>query len=228
MNTSVENTGSDDIRNPITNRPFGRIRWLSVYAGLIAALAILAVMSVVGIATGAASYNPNGAAATVGIGAGLWGVVSAIVAFLTGGWLAARMSAVRRNGSGLLNGALVWVGALALILFILSSGLGTHTPANKPAVNSGTNITSGVPADPAIDSANPPTNAPTDGGQIAAQNNTNAAPVDNSLWNTLAWAVLGFIAASLGGWLGARSRPYDARTQDASVGFETNSRPGHD
>jgi hypothetical protein len=219
VNTPFEPT---DIRNPISPRAFGRVRWLPIFAGLIAALVILVVLSIVGTMIGATTYNPDGAAATVGLGAGAWGVLSALIAFAVGGWLAARISAVTHPSNGILSGALVWIGALALILFVLVSGMGAINPTSNTTKEIDTSPISGVPADiAAINEAAPPTTAPG-----VAQTTLPAEPLDHTLWSTLAWAALGFLAASFGGWVGSRSR--QATTNWATVGFETHSAPGHD
>src|SRR3954447_15379623 len=95
--------------------PTDRVRWGSIIAGLFAALSTLAVLTVLGIAVAGSAYDPGDSARAFGIGAGIWSAVSALIAFFIGGWLASRSAAVRSEGSGVLNGAMVWVVAIPLI-----------------------------------------------------------------------------------------------------------------
>src|SRR5437870_50739 len=120
MNTPVNRY---DIDTTIVNRPVDRVRWASIFAGLFAAMSALVVLTVLGLAIGLSSYNAGEPASAFGIGAGIWGAISALIAFLIGGWLAARTAALPGRGNGVLNGAMVWLVAVPLMLFLLGSGL---------------------------------------------------------------------------------------------------------
>jgi hypothetical protein len=101
-----------------------RVRWASILAGLFTVLASLATFTVLGIAVGLSTFDAN-AADRFGIGAGVYGAVSAIIAFLLGGFIAARTGAVVGSGNGLLNGAMVWIVTVVLIVNFLGTGIGT-------------------------------------------------------------------------------------------------------
>ena len=58
-----------------------RVRWGPVVAGLFVALATLAVLATLGVAVGFSAADRNDSASTFGIGAGIWGAASALVAF---------------------------------------------------------------------------------------------------------------------------------------------------
>jgi hypothetical protein len=105
--------------------PTDRVRWGPIVAGLFAALSTLAVLSVLGLAIGASAFDPGDRASSFGIGAGIWGAISALLAFGVGGWTAARTAAVGGRANGLLNGTMVWVVAIPLLLYLLSSGIGS-------------------------------------------------------------------------------------------------------
>lgn len=107
--------------------PVDRVRWGPVIAGLFAALATLAALTILGLAIGAAAFDPGATASSFGLGAGIWGAVSVLLAFFVGGWLAARTAAVAGRGNGLLNGAMVWFVAIPLLLYSLGSGVGAIT-----------------------------------------------------------------------------------------------------
>ncbi len=236
------NTPSDvDINTTAVVTPVDRVRWGPIFAGLFAALSTLAVLAVLGLAVGLSSYDASEPARNFGIGAGVWGAISALIAFFIGGWLASYTAAVRGRW-GMLNGAMVWVVAIPLLLYLIAGGVGT-------LLNTASNVASGAAANPAI--ANPanlpggqagaqnpaagdqgqvnPQNAnPATGGQDAGatgnQGTTgNTAPGQNvtpqqaedaarsagaGAWGVLLSLVLGFLASSFGGWLGARRTTY--------------------
>lgn len=112
-----------DISETITTSS-DMIHWGPVLAGLFAALATLATLTVLGLAIGASSYSAGDSARSFGIGAGIWGGISALIAFLVGGWLASRSAAQRGESNGILQGAMVWFVAIPLMLYALGSGIG--------------------------------------------------------------------------------------------------------
>jgi hypothetical protein len=107
-----------------TVTPTDRVRWGPILAGLFAALSTLVVLSVLGAAVAGTAYDPGDRARTYGIGAGVWGTVSMLVAFMVGGMVAARTAAVRGNGNGVLNGAMVWAVAIPLVIYLISAAIG--------------------------------------------------------------------------------------------------------
>jgi hypothetical protein len=104
--------------------PVDRVRWAAILAGLFTVLATLATFAVLGVAVGLSTFEAN-AAGNFGIGAGIYGAISAIIAFLLGGFIAARTGAVAGSGNGLLNGAMVWIVTVVLIVNFLGTGIGT-------------------------------------------------------------------------------------------------------
>jgi ABC-type multidrug transport system fused ATPase/permease subunit len=104
--------------------PVDRVRWSSVLAGLFTTLATLIVLAVLGIAIGLSTFDAQNLE-NFGIGAGIYGAISAIIAFLFGGFISARTAAVAGSGNGILNGAMVWLVTIPLIVNLLGSGIGT-------------------------------------------------------------------------------------------------------
>ncbi|MGN6625952.1 MAG: hypothetical protein ACTHLN_04975, partial [Tepidisphaeraceae bacterium] len=70
-----------------------RVRWGPVIAGLFVALATLVVLATLGVAVGFSSADQNSSASSFGIGAGIWGAATALIAFFVGGMVAARSAA---------------------------------------------------------------------------------------------------------------------------------------
>jgi hypothetical protein len=185
-----------------------RVRWGAVFAGLLSALSTLALLSLLGLAIGASTYNPGDDAGNFGLGAGLWGGLSALLAFLVGGWVAARTAGVRGERNGMLNGAMVWALAIPLLLYLLSSGIGS-------AVRTASTVASGgvqAAAQATDNNANAPdAQANSDAIQdradaLATPENADAIAdaTQRAALGTLGSLLLGLGAASLGGYFGSR------------------------
>jgi len=112
-----------DTPEPI--RPMDRVRWGAILAGLVTTLSTLVVLSVLGLAIGLTTFETGDRLGNFGMGAGIWGAISTIVAFVLGGWVAARSAAVRGRSNALLNGAMVWAVAIPLVMYLLGSGVGS-------------------------------------------------------------------------------------------------------
>lgn len=195
--------------------PTDRIRWGSVIGGLFAALTTLVVLTVLGIAVGLTAYDPGDRASGFGLGAGIWAAVSALIAFGIGGCLAARTAAVPGARNGLLNGSMVWVVAIPLLLFALGGGLAslfgtaTRTASQAADINvQGSGGAGGTNAQNIVDRAQDAAadlKSQVDPSQVQAA--TNSAR--NAAWGTLLSLLLGFGAAAVGGYFGARKSDHD-------------------
>lgn len=112
-----------DVDTAVIN-PTDHVRWAAVLAGLFTVFAALIVLTVLGIAIGLSTYdadNPN----AFGIGAGLYGAISALIAFALGGFIAGRTAALQGKDKGVLNGAMVWIVAIPLMVYMLGGSLGS-------------------------------------------------------------------------------------------------------
>ena len=173
-----------------------RVRWGPILAGLCTALTSLLLLSLLGLAFGLTVVNAGTAAAQgaapddAGRNTAIWGAVSALLSFFLGGYVAGKAAAVFDRGWGALNGALVFLVAVPVTLWLASMGLGA-------IMGTLGNFASSLNADPGT-------------AQQAAQ---NVNPVDvaraaervrNGAWGTLLGAVLGLGASALGGMLGTR------------------------
>ena len=177
---------------PVRNR----VQWGPIIAGVLTSIATLLILSVLGLAIGASVFEPRDAGESIGTGAAIWGALSAIVAFFLGGWVAAKTAAVGGPGSGMINGLMVGATILALLLWLVGSGIASIVGAI------GSNI---------VDIAN----LAQDQGQTAQQAQQQAQTADpqqafenvrDSAWGTLAGLLLPLIAAAVGGWLGHNKR----------------------
>ncbi len=116
-------TRGDVVQETNLVNPRDRVRWGPIVAGLLTALGIFILASVLLVALGLQGVrvgdpNADDAAATGGIITAVIG----LLAFFIGGLIAGRSAAVGGRVWGALNGFLVW--ALGLLLLILFAGLG--------------------------------------------------------------------------------------------------------
>ncbi|MDX2137546.1 MAG: hypothetical protein SF123_05580 [Chloroflexota bacterium] len=142
---NVSVTRSEDGVSAGIAAPLDRVRWAAVLAGLFTVLATLAALTVLGIAIGLSTFDAN-ASENFGIGAGIYGGISAIIAFLFGGFIAARTGAVAGSGNGLLNGAMVWIVTVVLIVNFLGTGIGTLLGTAGSVATTAANVASDAAA----------------------------------------------------------------------------------
>jgi hypothetical protein len=103
-------------------------RWRSVAAGALVALALLLVFGGVGLSLELTQLGPRpsaGGAFPHGVGRSIggWAACSLMLAFILGGYLAARESAVRDPRHGVLCGALVFLLPSPLLLSVFAGAL---------------------------------------------------------------------------------------------------------
>jgi hypothetical protein len=101
-----------------------RVQWGPILAGVITALVSFLLLTILGFALGASVLDPANTAGEIGAWAGVWGAISAVVAFVVGGWIAARTAAVDGTFAGLINGLMVGATGLLFIIWLTASGLG--------------------------------------------------------------------------------------------------------
>lgn len=128
-----------------------RLRWGPIVAGLFVALAVLAVLATLGAAIGFSSVDYGDEPRNFGIGAGIWGAISALIAFFVGGLVAARTAATPvtsidrdgsiRNDNGLLQGAMVWAVAVPLSMYLAASTAGSMIRGAGSALSTGVQAT---------------------------------------------------------------------------------------
>jgi len=188
--------------------PADRVRWGPILAGTFAAMTALAVLSALGAAIGFSSYDPGDNASRFAIGAGIWGIISMILAFGFGGWLAARSAAVHGQNGGLLNGFMVAAFGIPCLFLMIGSATALMTHA---AVSSNRDQPMRDRYDGVARQASDVT-SPTDrNGSGANANDTNARSSEDTrdtgkraAWSTLIGLVLAIAAASFAGIAGSR------------------------
>ncbi|MFW2853169.1 hypothetical protein ACM61V_14790 [Sphingomonas sp. TX0543] len=105
-----------------------RLSWGAVFGGVIIAIAIQLVLGILGTGIGLTMVDPvdgtTPGAAGFGIGAGLYWLVTTIIALGAGGYAAARVAGVNGRFDALVHGLVVWGVTLILTLYLLTSAVG--------------------------------------------------------------------------------------------------------
>jgi hypothetical protein len=93
---------------------FSAVRWGAVIAGVAVGVSVQLILSLLGVASGLSSTEVT-QGETVGMGPLIWAGVSMLIAAFIGGYVAARMSGLKRKADGLLHGVVAW--AVTTLLF---------------------------------------------------------------------------------------------------------------
>lgn len=178
-----------------------RVQWGPIVAGLLTTIATMLVLTVLGLAIGASVLDPNDSGDGIGTAAGIWGGISAILSFLLGGWVAAKSAAVGGPGSGLLNGFMVGAAALALILWLTGSGLGSLFGV----IGNNIGDIANVAQDEGVSTTDIEQET-TDADQAVDDATDAFADAEEGAWGTLGGLLLALGSATVGGLLGHNKR----------------------
>ncbi|QNE30764.1 hypothetical protein F1C10_01435 [Sphingomonas sp. NBWT7] len=105
-----------------------RISWGAIFAGVVIAIAVQLLLGILGTGIGLSMVDPSDGttpgAAGFGIGAGIYWLVTTILALGAGGYAAARVSGVTERFDAMVHGLVVWGVTLILTLYLLTSAVG--------------------------------------------------------------------------------------------------------
>jgi hypothetical protein len=120
------------------------VGWSAVFAGFVVAVVTQLVLSMLGLAIGATALDPsaggNPSAGALTIGAGVWTLLSSMIAVFIGAWVAGRFTYSPERQEGPLQGVLVWALSLLFAVWIMASGataLGSAALGSLAAVAQG-------------------------------------------------------------------------------------------
>jgi hypothetical protein len=106
-----------------------RISWAAIFGGVILVVALQLLLSLLGAGIGLGTIDVNAgdtpSSSTLGIGAGVWWVVSSCVALLAGGYAAAWFAGIESRFDGVLHGIVTWGIATLLTFWLLTSAIGS-------------------------------------------------------------------------------------------------------
>jgi len=127
MATNVT-TGLGPVDDAYVGKTATRLSWGAIFAGIVIAVAVQLVLGILGTGIGLTMVDPvegtTPGAAGFGIGAGLYWLITTIVALGAGGYAAARVAAVHERFDALVHGLVVWGVTLILTLYLLTSAVG--------------------------------------------------------------------------------------------------------
>jgi hypothetical protein len=105
------------------------IEWSAVFAGTFLALGVGLIVGLIGLLIGAGGPNTESAVGFKGISTltGAWSLITAFIAFYSGGWFAARLCGSPIAGDGRVHGIVTW--AFATVATIVVLGLESHVLA---------------------------------------------------------------------------------------------------
>jgi hypothetical protein len=102
-----------------------RVSWGGIWAGVLVASGVILLLTSLGVAVGITAVDPAAPdAETMGTGAGIWAVVTLLVALFVGGMVSTRVGAIFDRTTGVLQGAVVWVVSVLMMAYLAASGIG--------------------------------------------------------------------------------------------------------
>ena len=151
-------TATEDAHTIMINK----VSWGAIFAGVVVALVVQVLLTMLGVGIGVATLDPatgeSPAASTFSITAGIWYAISGIIAAFAGGYIAARLSGRTVPTTGALHGLTTWAFTTLLVLYLLSTTIGTIVGGAFSGLASalgGLGQTVAQTAAPAIASADP-------------------------------------------------------------------------
>jgi hypothetical protein len=123
-----------------------RVSWGAIFAGAIIAIALTALLSLLGLGIGLGAADPTRADGFEGIPRGtlLWWAVTSILATGIGAFVAARLAGIPHGITGALHGLAVWSVATLLLLWLATSAVGTVLGAAGNVISTTTRVTTDV------------------------------------------------------------------------------------
>jgi len=112
---------ADDVRTIMLNQ----VSWGAVFAGAVIALVFQMILNMVGAGVGLSTIDvgtgDTTSAGSLSIGAGIWWVVSGIIAAGIGGYIAGRLSGKASQSTTAHHGLIAWAVSTVAIVYLLSS-----------------------------------------------------------------------------------------------------------
>ena len=115
--------------SPAPDRPrLSPVSWPAIFASLAVGISVMLLLTLAGFAVGL-SLADTGADTprAITMGAAAWQTMSMLLAAVVGGYVAARLSGLRRTGDGILHGAVSWGATTLLYAALATTALGTLT-----------------------------------------------------------------------------------------------------
>ena len=123
--------GPADYHHEPDDRPrvVRRISPSAVIAGGLLALVVLLMLNLLGVGIGLTTIDPGPGGddspglTGLGIGAGIWGVVTFLIALFVGGWAAGRLAGDPNRLDGMLHGLVAWALAMFVLMWLMTTAV---------------------------------------------------------------------------------------------------------
>lgn len=109
--------------DPLVESTGFRFGWAAALAGILIAAALMIVFALLGMAIGFSWWSPD-SAGSLGMAAGIWMILSWILALFIGAMVTGRLAGILTRGDGALHGLVIWAGATVVAAFMLVGGVG--------------------------------------------------------------------------------------------------------
>src|SRR3569833_2600857 len=114
------------------------VSWGAIIAGLFFVITVSWLLFLLGSAVGISIADASDMEAIgkgFGLGAAIWIVLSGIISFFLGSWVAARLSGRPDDNDGMLHGLTLWSVVLVVMLVLGSWGIGSVIHAGQALIN---------------------------------------------------------------------------------------------
>lgn len=134
------------LRQPLLER----VSWGALFAGFFFGFGIWMLLLALGAGIGFAAFDPRELQQWqgLGIGFGIWGVLSGIISMFLAGWLAARLSAADSKLAGTLHGAALWGFMLVAGLWIATMAVARTASTAASAAGTAAQAAGNAASDP--------------------------------------------------------------------------------
>jgi len=106
---------------------FHRVSWGAIFAGVIIALVVQLILSLIGAGAGLSAADPihhdSPDASSYGMGAAIWWGVSSVLALFAGGWIAGHLAGAPGRTDAMLHGLVMWGLASLLGAYLVASAV---------------------------------------------------------------------------------------------------------
>lgn len=126
-----------------------RVSWGAIFAGTVVTLVLLLTFTLLGLGIGlgvispATAENPMGG---VGIGAGIWMLITTLISIFCGAWVAGKLAGSPRSITGVLHGITVWGLVTLLSFYLMTSAVGVLVSGAASIIGRGVSMLSGAAA----------------------------------------------------------------------------------
>ena len=144
----------------VTGGSLRRVSWGAIIAGMVVAISVQMVLSLLGAGIGLSTIDPlrysSPDASSFGIGAGVWCAVSSIISLFAGGWVAGHLAGSAEKTDAMLHGLVTWGLAAIVTAYLLASAVGAVVRGGANVIGTAATVTASgaaAVAAPAADAA---------------------------------------------------------------------------